>query len=141
MTEEPPLDHKCRDKFLVQSVGISASDEIGNVQSVVSGSGQVSVIIELMSYSGPTSKKTPAPRFKKRKFASISCLQLVEEQQLAHTMLPRLRDRALLHMARRISRQPTAPQPLTRLHKVPTPRLGPALHRNTTTHPPETAEV
>lgn len=35
MTEEPPLDAKCRDKFLVQSVAVSASDEISNVATVV----------------------------------------------------------------------------------------------------------
>lgn len=34
MKEDPPLDAKCRDKFLVQSVAISANDDASNVASI-----------------------------------------------------------------------------------------------------------
>ncbi|KAK2859884.1 hypothetical protein FQN49_004614 [Arthroderma sp. PD_2] len=34
MKEEPPLDAKCRDKFLVQSVAVSADKEFSNVASI-----------------------------------------------------------------------------------------------------------
>jgi hypothetical protein len=34
MKEDPPLDAKCRDKFLVQSVVISANDDASNVASI-----------------------------------------------------------------------------------------------------------
>lgn len=35
MKEDPPLDAKCRDKFLVQSIAISADHEASNIQQVV----------------------------------------------------------------------------------------------------------
>ena len=35
MKEDPPLDAKCRDKFLVQSVAVSADKEFTNVASIV----------------------------------------------------------------------------------------------------------
>ena len=35
MKQEPPLDAKCRDKFLVQSVAVTADKEFANVGSVV----------------------------------------------------------------------------------------------------------
>jgi hypothetical protein len=38
MKQEPPLDAKCRDKFLVQSVTITADKEFTNVAQIV-GSG------------------------------------------------------------------------------------------------------
>ncbi|EZF26660.1 hypothetical protein H112_01207 [Trichophyton rubrum D6] len=34
MKEDPPLDAKCRDKFLVQSVAVSADKEFSNVASI-----------------------------------------------------------------------------------------------------------
>ncbi|KAL1302852.1 hypothetical protein AAFC00_003183 [Neodothiora populina] len=34
MKEDPPLDAKCRDKFLVQSVAISAAQEVANVSQI-----------------------------------------------------------------------------------------------------------
>lgn len=36
MKEDPPLDAKCKDKFLVQSVAISADKEFPNVSQIVS---------------------------------------------------------------------------------------------------------
>lgn len=36
MKEDPPLDAKCKDKFLVQSVAISADQEFPNVSQIVS---------------------------------------------------------------------------------------------------------
>ena len=39
MKEDPPLDAKCRDKFLVQSIAISADNEFTNVQQVVRSRG------------------------------------------------------------------------------------------------------
>ena len=35
MKNDPPADHKCRDKFLVQSVAITADREANNVQQIV----------------------------------------------------------------------------------------------------------
>jgi hypothetical protein len=34
MKEDPPADAKCKDKFLVQSVGITADKEFNNVGAV-----------------------------------------------------------------------------------------------------------
>lgn len=36
MKEDPPFDAKCRDKFLVQSVAITADRELSNVAAIVS---------------------------------------------------------------------------------------------------------
>lgn len=36
MKEDPPLDAKCRDKFLVQSAPVGSADEPGNIAQVVS---------------------------------------------------------------------------------------------------------
>lgn len=36
MKQEPPLDAKCRDKFLVQSVPLTADKEFANIGSIVS---------------------------------------------------------------------------------------------------------
>lgn len=36
MKEEPPLEARCKDKFLVQTVTIRADQEVGNVASIVS---------------------------------------------------------------------------------------------------------
>jgi hypothetical protein len=36
MKQEPPLDAKCRDKFLVQSVPLTADKEFTNIGSIVS---------------------------------------------------------------------------------------------------------
>lgn len=35
MKEDPPLEAKCRDKFLVQTVAVSADQEVANAQAVV----------------------------------------------------------------------------------------------------------
>lgn len=35
MKEEPPLEARCKDKFLVQTVTIRADQEVGNVASIV----------------------------------------------------------------------------------------------------------
>ena len=36
MREDPPLDARCRDKFLVQSVAITPERDLGNVTAIVS---------------------------------------------------------------------------------------------------------
>lgn len=38
MKEDPPLDQKCRDKFLVQSVLVPADKEFSNVTAIVCSS-------------------------------------------------------------------------------------------------------
>ena len=38
MREDPPLDARCRDKFLVQSVAINADQDVGNVANIVGSS-------------------------------------------------------------------------------------------------------
>lgn len=35
MKQEPPLDTKCRDKFLVQSVAITADKEFASIANIV----------------------------------------------------------------------------------------------------------
>ena len=35
MKEDPPLDARCRDKFLVQSVGIGVDNDSSNINAVV----------------------------------------------------------------------------------------------------------
>jgi hypothetical protein len=35
MKQEPPLDAKCRDKFLVQSVAVTADKEFTNIAAIV----------------------------------------------------------------------------------------------------------
>lgn len=35
MKEEPPLDAKCKDKFLVQTVAVTGDMEFANVTSIV----------------------------------------------------------------------------------------------------------
>lgn len=35
MKEDPPMDARCRDKFLVQSVAVTADKEFSNVASIV----------------------------------------------------------------------------------------------------------
>lgn len=35
MKQEPPLDAKCRDKFLVQSVAVTADKEFTNISAIV----------------------------------------------------------------------------------------------------------
>ena len=36
MKEDPPLDAKCRDKFLVQSVAITPERDLGSITAIVS---------------------------------------------------------------------------------------------------------
>ena len=36
MKEDPPLDAKCRDKFLVQSVAITPERDLGSATAIVS---------------------------------------------------------------------------------------------------------
>jgi len=36
MKDEPPLDAKCKDKFLVQTVAVTGDMEFANVTSIVS---------------------------------------------------------------------------------------------------------
>ena len=43
MKQEPPLDAKCRDKFLVQSVPIPADKDFSSVQEIVSHSTTLSL--------------------------------------------------------------------------------------------------
>jgi hypothetical protein len=47
MKQEPPLDAKCRDKFLVQSVPLTADKEFANIGSIVSPPTQTKVSIWL----------------------------------------------------------------------------------------------
>lgn len=35
MKEQPPIDAKCRDKFLVQSVAVTADKEFTNIADIV----------------------------------------------------------------------------------------------------------
>lgn len=75
MKEDPPLDAKCRDKFLVQSVAISADKEYANVSSVVCCATLSYHATILIACSGHTSSKMPNPLSRKRRSASSSSQQ------------------------------------------------------------------
>lgn len=51
MKEDPPPDARCRDKFLVQSVAISAGNEATNISTVV---GERLVLLPLLPTDGST---------------------------------------------------------------------------------------
>jgi hypothetical protein len=74
MKEDPPPDAKCRDKFLVQSVLVTADKEFTNVGSLVRRSG-VYVPLDLRhrliaSCSGHTSSRRQSLRSKRRRSGS-----------------------------------------------------------------------
>jgi hypothetical protein len=49
MKEDPPLDAKCRDKFLVQTVAVSEVKNFPNVASIVSLCSKHKLAIGLMA--------------------------------------------------------------------------------------------
>ena len=74
MKEDPPPDAKCRDKFLVQSVLVTADKEFTNVGSLVRRSG-VYVPLDLRQrltafHSGRTLSRRPSLRSKRRRSGS-----------------------------------------------------------------------
>ena len=44
MKEDPPLDARCRDKFLVQSVAITPEHELPNITSIVSSLATLTIV-------------------------------------------------------------------------------------------------
>lgn len=77
MKEDPPLEAKCRDKFLVQSVAISADKEVSNIAQIVCYQYRTSYesVLTLLD-SGPTLNRQPSHRSKKRRYVSASSLQM-----------------------------------------------------------------
>ena len=47
MKSDPPADYKCRDKFLVQSIAITADREATNVQQIVWASSRSHPVISI----------------------------------------------------------------------------------------------
>lgn len=90
MKEEPPPDAKCRDKFLVQSVPVSASDEMKEVSQIVGLMLRLHCMLLLMAYSGPALNPVPEAPSKKRRFASTSSHPPAPRAQQAHTPHPHL---------------------------------------------------
>lgn len=76
MKEDPPADAKCRDKFLVQSVAISADKEVANVSQIVRYHCQLSKPSVILTFhcSGPRSSRMPSRRYKRRRSVLSSCL-------------------------------------------------------------------
>ena len=75
MKEDPPLDAKCRDKFLVQTTAITADKEFNNVQTLVfSAYPSISRFRELIVIcSGHmSSKRTSRPSTRRRSVFSSS---------------------------------------------------------------------
>jgi len=78
MKEDPPADAKCRDKFLVQSIAISADNEYSNIQQVVCvevGSSTAGARMLTRLISGSTSKRPPSHRSKRRRSEFYSSLR------------------------------------------------------------------
>ena len=79
MKEDPPLEAKCRDKFLVQSVAVTADREFSNVASIVRWPFFLSLgAIEwdkanVGRFSGHTSNKQTSRLSRRRKSVSASC--------------------------------------------------------------------
>jgi hypothetical protein len=80
MKEDPAPDAKCRDKFLVQSVAVSADKEFNNVRSPALAlhttfPQRTAIAVQLTHSplsSGPISSKPINPPFKRRRYASPS---------------------------------------------------------------------
>ncbi|KAI9853606.1 MAG: phosphatidylinositol-binding protein scs2 [Vezdaea acicularis] len=49
MKEDPPLDTKCRDKFLVQTVAVTADKEFSNVAQIVGGQAVPGIYVAILS--------------------------------------------------------------------------------------------
>src|SRR4051794_38069958 len=76
MKEDPPPDAKCRDKFLVQSVAVTADKEFSNVPSIVRSPSKHLIFQSTNGFgSGSKWTKPPNPRWKRRKLRLFSCLQ------------------------------------------------------------------
>lgn len=77
MKEDPPADAKCRDKFLVQSVAISADKEVANVSQIVCLPACLPCLYSKHTNTSPSglkSSKPPSLRYRRRRSVSSSCL-------------------------------------------------------------------
>jgi len=83
MKNEPPLDAKCRDKFLVQSVAVTAEKEFTNITQIVGfffSRGHDSEL--LTAASGSMLMRPRNHQFKRRRSELCICQQKELEQQL-----------------------------------------------------------
>jgi hypothetical protein len=72
MKEDPPPDAKCRDKFLVQSVLVTADKEFANVASLVRITSSIMWDHGLTSISGRTSSRRQSHQSRSGRLGSFS---------------------------------------------------------------------
>lgn len=77
MKQDPPLDIKCRDKFLVQSVAVTADKEFTNIQSIVRIADLICRVHLLIGHSGSMLMRLRGQVFKRRRSGSSTSLQEV----------------------------------------------------------------
>lgn len=75
MKSEPPLDAKCRDKFLVQSVAVTADKEFADIASIVGSPQRRYLECLLTSRSGRTWAMRRNRPSRRRRYASLSFRQ------------------------------------------------------------------
>lgn len=75
MKQDPPLDIKCRDKFLVQSVAVTADKEFTNIQSIVRTTDLIRRVYLLIGHSGSMLMR-PRSRASKRRRSGLYTLPL-----------------------------------------------------------------
>ena len=72
MKDDPPIDARCRDKFLVQSVSIPVEQDVGSITSIVSvRTAKIRAMIDELS--GKTLRKQPKAQSKSERSGSLSC--------------------------------------------------------------------
>jgi len=77
MKQDPPLDIKCRDKFLVQSVAVTADKEFTNIQSIVGIADLICRKYLLTGHSGSMSMRPRSQVCKRRRSGLSTSLQEV----------------------------------------------------------------
>ena len=87
MKEDPPVDARCRDKFLVQSVAIPGEQEMENMTAVVSVYLFSLQVEQMLIYnSGKTLRRPPAIPSKNGRFESFS-FRHMDPHQLHNTIM------------------------------------------------------
>lgn len=82
MKQDPPLDIKCRDKFLVQSVAVTADKEFTNIASIVRIMELSCRICLLTGHSGSMLMRRKSPVSKRRRFGLSTLHQEVLQLRL-----------------------------------------------------------
>jgi len=113
MKAEPPADFKCRDKFLVQTVLISAAQELPDVSAIVCLRAAL-YLSRANTSSGRTSRKQQSHPYRRKRSVSTSYLCLDKPDLLLRTRL--------LHLARLSSESTTTMNFLHTVHPSRAPQ-------------------